>query len=216
MSRTIDLTGQRFGRLTAVAPTDKRTCGKNVVWECKCDCGNTVYVGSGSLRIGETRSCGCWRKEKTSNLNRTHSGKNERLYGVWMAMRRRCYDPSLKGYQDYGGRGIEVCIEWRSDFSAFRKWALSSGYDPNAPLGDCTLERINVDGNYEPFNCKWITIKEQSLNKRNSLLRSYRGKTQNASLWDKELGFPSGTVARRYRRNWKYERIFTQPVNILT
>ena len=214
MSKATDLIGQKFGRLAAVSPTSKRTSGKNIVWECKCDCGNITYVSSSSLKNGSIQSCGCWKKERMATLNKTHGGKNERLYGVWIDMRRRCNDSSMTSYQDYGGRGITVCSDWNSDYAIFREWALSNGYDPQAPFGVCTIERINVNGNYEPSNCKWITIGEQALNRRNSLLLTYKGKTQNASQWDRELGFPRGTVVKRYRRNWNYERIFTQPVNI--
>ena len=171
VSKSTDLSGVRFGRLVAIAPTNERTSGNNIVWKCVCDCGNVTYVGSGALKIGQTKSCGCWRKDRATTLNKTHGGRHERLYGVWMDMRRRCNDPSMKGYQDYGGRGITLCDEWR-DYSNFREWALSNGYEPTA-----------------------------------------KGKTQNAALWDRELGFPRGTVVKRYRRNWDYERIFTQPVN---
>lgn len=212
MSKASDLTGQRFCRLVAIAPTNKRTKGKNIIWECRCDCGNTAYVDSGNLKIRKNQSCGCLRKEMTSLLNKTHGGKNERLYGVWMDMRRRCNDSSMAGYENYGGRGIKVCDEWLHSYSIFRDWALGNGYDPLAPRGKCTIERIDVNGNYEPDNCEWITISQQALNRTNSLLLTYRGKTQNASLWDEELGFPSGTVAKRYRRNWIYEEIFTKPI----
>lgn len=212
MSKSTDLSGVRFGRLVAIAPTNERTSGNNIVLKCVCDCGNVTYVGSGALKIGQTKSCGCWRKDRATTLNKTHGGGHERLYSVWMDMRRRCNDPSMKGYQDYGGRGITLCDEWR-DYSNFREWALSNGYEPTAQHGKCTLDRIDVDGNYEPSNCRWVSVSQQQLNKRNSLLLTYKGKTQNAALWDRELGFPRGTVVKRYRRNWDYERIFTQPVN---
>lgn len=212
MSKSTDLSGVRFGRLVAIAPTNERTSGRNVVWKCKCDCGNVTSVGSGSLKNGRIQSCGCWRKDRASTLNKTHGGKHERLYNVWMDMRRRCNDPAMKNYEDYGGRGICVSEKFE-DYSNFRDWALSSGYNPTAKYGECTLDRIDVNGNYEPSNCRWISVSQQQLNKRNSLLLTYKGKTQNAALWDRELGFPRGTVVKRYRRNWDYERIFTQPVN---
>ena len=212
MGKFVDLAGQRFGRLVALAPTSRRTSGNNIMWECKCDCGNTAYFGSGHLRSGKIKSCGCWKKDRMSNLNKTHGGKRERLYGVWMDI-RRCNDPTICEYDNYGGRGISVSQEFEN-YKDFREWALSNDYDPKATRGKCTLDRIDVNGNYTPQNCRWVTISKQQLNKRNSLLITYKNKTQNASLWDKEMGFPQGTVAKRYRRNWELERIFNQPVNI--
>lgn len=208
-----DLRGQRFGRLTAIRPTQMRTSGKNIVWECMCDCGNIVYIGSGTLKVRDMQSCGCYRKERAANLNKTHGGRNERLYGVWMDMRRRCNDPKMTEYTNYGGRGIRVSNEFE-DYSFFREWAMQNGYNPLAPKGEYTLDRIDVNGDYSPSNCRWITITQQQLNKSNSLLITYKNKTQNASQWDKEMAYPCGTVAKRYGRKWELERIFTQPVNI--
>lgn len=91
---------------------------------------------------------------------------NERLYNVWNSMKSRCYNPNVASYKNYGGRGIEVCDEWAHNFPTFQKWAIENGYDPDAPYGECTIDRIDVNGNYEPSNCRWVSMDVQRYNKR--------------------------------------------------
>jgi hypothetical protein len=117
------------------------------------------------LREGSIKSCGCLEKENRLEANTTHGGASTRLYGVWLGIRKRCFNVNEPAYPNYGGRGITVCSEW-NDYSKFREWALKSGYDKNAPRGKCTLDRINVDGNYEPSNCRWVDMKVQRQNQR--------------------------------------------------
>lgn len=165
--RAVDISGQRFGRLTAVECVGKKEQA-GYLWRCVCDCGNEVAALTRDLRSGNTRSCGCWRNEKIGRINKTHGKSHKsRLYNVWNGMRQRCNDPNHKSYKNYGGRGILCCEKW-NDFTAFETWAFQAGYDENAPYGRCTLDRIDVNGNYEPDNCRWIAIKEQASNKRKS------------------------------------------------
>ena len=158
-----DLTGQRFGRLAVLELTGKKTKSGNVIWKCRCDCGNVTEADSGSLRVGYKISCGCFQRDHARALNMSHGGRNERLYLVWMDMRRRCRDENDKNYCNYGGRGIEVCEEWQ-DYETFREWAVTHGYDRDAKRGECTLDRIDVNGNYEPRNCRWVDLKTQANN----------------------------------------------------
>ena len=149
-----DLTGQRFGRLLCKSQAGKNKRG-DILWECVCDCGNTCFVASTSLKRGRTKSCGCLRNEylhKPKAGKKTHGKTNSRLYAVWRGMKQRCNDPNSDNYYRYGGRGISVCDEWVSDFTAFEKWAMENGYDETAPQGKFTVDRINNDGNYEPSN----------------------------------------------------------------
>lgn len=170
IGKFIDLTGQRFGRLVAVRVVGQDNNGR-ARWLCHCDCGNNTEVASKELRRGTTVSCGCYSRENSgkriSAFNYRHGERNTRLYGVWTGMRYRCNCPTCKSYANYGGRGISVCDEW-STFPPFRDWAMANGYDPDAPKGKCTLDRIDADGNYEPSNCRWVDSKVQNNNRRSS------------------------------------------------
>ena len=153
------LAGRKFGRLTAISSTGSSQ-RKRRLWECKCECGNTILVESTSLLQGNTRSCGCLQKEMRVSANTDHGWCGTRLYRIWKGMKARCLYPSSTDYKWYGARGIAVCDEWMK-FTPFRDWALSNGY-----RDDLTLERIDNESNYTPANCKWATISEQNANKR--------------------------------------------------
>lgn len=178
--KCIDLAGQRFGRLQVIERAPNNRNGR-VMWYCLCDCGRDVVVRGEDLRYGCTKSCGCLdrevAREKMRKLVTVHNGCGTRLYAVWNSMKQRCYDPNAENYEHYGGRGITMCDEWHYSFAAFREWAMQTGYDEHAPYGACTIDRINVDGNYCPDNCRWATAKEQRANQRPRLRRkSHRQK----------------------------------------
>lgn len=169
----IDLTGQRFGRLTVIERTGEQ--GSRSMWLCRCDCGNLSTVSVSNLRNGHTQSCGCLVPERTSQVMTKHGGKGkektDRLYPVWRSMKQRCLSPKNRAFKWYGALGVTVCEEWSKSYKAFRDWALANGYDENADRAKCTLDRIDCFGNYEPSNCRWVDMKVQARNKRKALAR---------------------------------------------
>lgn len=168
MGQLRDLTGQTFGRLTAIRP-DGQNKHRQTFWICQCSCGKEVRVIGYNLTQGQTRSCGCLVND--SHYIK-HNGKKEfpRLYRIWKKMRERCRCPSNVVYNIYGGRGITVCESWDRDFISFRDWSLANGYADNL-----TIDRIDPNGNYCPENCRWVTQYQQNLNKRDTLKVTYQG-----------------------------------------
>lgn len=184
-----DLTGKRFGRLKVLAIDTERS-GKKTYWICECKCGNKKSIRSDSLGI--VNSCGCLKKEQ-DNLNllygtNKHNLTNHRLFPVWNGMIYRCENSKSSAFRHYGGRGITVCEEWH-DVKKFIEWAERNGFKEGL-----TIERKNVNGNYEPSNCTWITMYEQGLNKRNSVKITINGVTKNLMVWAHELGIPQNRV----------------------
>lgn len=168
------LLNRRFGRLVIISEADMRTepSGTKLrMMNCLCDCGNETKIRLGSLRNGDTNSCGCIHKEVTSKImgvnkyTQTHGKTSHKLYWVYVAMKERCYNPNHKEYKNYGGRGISVCKEWLDDFMNFYNWAEANGYAKGL-----LIDRQNNDGNYEPSNCRWVTPSVSNFNKRNNKL----------------------------------------------
>ena len=164
MGNIKDLAGQRFGRLLVIEQ-DGRDNHRNIRWKCKCDCGNFKSITSGHLVSGRTKSCGCYMEESRNTRGITHGMSETPLYNIWRGMRSRCYLNTSGSYQDYGGRGIAVCEEWKDDFQAFYDYVSQL---PHFGEKGYSLDRINNDGNYEPGNVKWSTRKEQANNRRTS------------------------------------------------
>lgn len=209
-----NLTGEKFNRWVAISPTNRKTKGGNYIWLCQCDCGNYGYVDTGSLKAGTSKSCGCYVRERMHKLNYKHGGRNDRLYLVWMDMRRRCNDPKGKEYKNYGGRGIKVCEEWEN-YENFKNWALSNGYDKNAKRCQCTLDRIETNGNYEPSNCRWADMVVQANNKRNNIIIEYKNERKTLAQWSKETGISYSVILRRLKNGWSTEDILTKPARKL-
>lgn len=172
--------GKKYGRLTVIEVI--RPNKGETKFRCKCDCGNE-YIGTGKyIKYGNIVSCGCLSKEIKEKAIKT-----KRLRGIYHGMKERCYNKNIESYKNYGGRGIKICDEWKNSFEKFYEWAIENGYDREAPKGKCTIDRINNDGNYEPSNCRWITLKEQAKNKRRSGKIAEKYKIFNEELTLKEI-----------------------------
>lgn len=190
MSKVIDMISKKFGRLTVIEELQERKNGM-IVYKCKCDCGKYTNVRGVQLRNGTIKSCGCLNHEKITK----HGKYNTRLYNIYRSMITRCYNKHDKQhYKYYGGRGVKVCDEWLNDFMTFYDWAMSNGYRDNL-----TIDRIDVNGNYEPNNCRWITTYEQNKNRRCSIKIHYKGEIKSISEWIKTLNLdvPYITINKR-------------------
>ena len=201
-----DLIGQRFGRLTVIKRVDECvTHGKDAHWICRCDCGKTISTPTThTLRQGKSTSCGCLRLERSLETHTTHGdgkhGKNKsRLYHIWADMKNRCSSPTSRAYKNYGARGITVCQLWQ-EYEPFRLWALSNGYDEHL-----TLDRIDVNGNYGPSNCRWATWTQQANNTRRTKKYTVDGLTLSITEWAQKYGIPRTTLTTRLSRGLSME-----------
>lgn len=202
MSKCIDLTGQKFGRLTVIKRAENKS--GQTMWLCRCECGNERFVCGGNLKSGHTKSCGCLNNEMIGNLNKTHHKYNTRLHGIWAAMKSRCYNPKNNRFKNYGGKGIEVCEDWQS-FKPFYDWAMANGYRE-----DLTLDRKDGNKNYCPENCRWATQEEQQNNRSNNHLITYNGETHTLAQWAKLKNINSATLAARLKKGWSTEKAMTK------
>ena len=193
-----DLTGKRYERLVVkeFAGFHEQPSGKRrSQWKCACDCGNEVVVTAINLKTGNSKSCGCLNKERIISRFTKHSGRHSRLYGIWSGMKNRCYNQNCQDYPQYGGRGIKLCEAWMNDFESFRQWAYSNGYKDTL-----SIDRIDVNGDYKPENCRWATPAIQSNNRTNTIFVEAFGKQQSLSDWAKEYGIKYHTLyARIYK-----------------
>lgn len=201
MKLRVDLSGKRFGKLTVVE-LSHRSSGK-AIWKCLCDCGSTSLAQGYNLTIGHTSSCGCQKFESNKAIV-THGKSSTKSHAVWRRMRQRCTNPRDVGYKDYGGRGIVICDRWDS----FESFYLDMGDPPEG----MTIDRIDVNGNYEPGNCRWADDAEQSNNRRCVTKIEKFGRKQTISEWSKELGLSRSTIVRRMEHGWPMDRVLDPPV----
>lgn len=210
-----DLIGKKFGRLEVFSFDGIKH--RYAYWKCKCECGNITSVRGSHLADGSTTSCGCYQKElsskKIKELTTKHDLSNSRLYKVYKSIKSRCYYKNQPAYTNYGGRGIKMCDEWKNDFMAFHDWAYSNGYDENAELMKCTIDRIDNDGNYEPSNCRWVSMKEQSLNKRTNHRVEYNGKSYTIKEISQIKNCSYGAIMWRLNNGWSVKDTFEVPID---
>lgn len=187
----VDYTGQRFGKLTAIAKSHQS--GRITFWEYRCDCGNTKVAPSALVCNDHIRDCGC--------VVASHE------YTCWKSMKRRCNNPNSTGYENYGGRGIKVCPEWNNSFDAF---LLHIGPSPTPKH---TIERLDNSADYVPGNVRWATRKEQANNRRTNRLITHNGETMNTKQWADRLGVRKTVISNRLRLGWSDERTVTESLN---
>lgn len=183
------MTGRKFGRMTVIRRNG--VIDNHAAWECLCDCGNIKTVEGRYLVRGNTISCGCYRSEITVKRSCTHKMSGKRLYRIWADMTQRCKNPKMECFKYYGGKNIRVCKEW-SSFDSFMTWALSNGYSDGL-----TIDRINNNGNYEPSNCQWITIKEQVRKQDRTIIVFVDGKEFSLSELEELSGIKHSTLYAR-------------------
>ncbi|MCR8641441.1 hypothetical protein NV379_02115 [Paenibacillus sp. N1-5-1-14] len=201
MPKFINLIGVKFNRLVVI----ERSVNKNgkTAWLCECTCSlkTRKVVQGGHLKNGSIKSCGCLARE----VKTKHGMHNTRIYSILRDMKDRCNNINNKSYDKYGGRGINVCDEWldkENGFIDFYKWALENGYS-----NKLTIDRIDVNSNYEPSNCRWVTMEVQQNNKRNNVSIEINGHTKTLSEWSKFSGIPRVTLDNRYKQGWDNEDI---------
>lgn len=195
MSKAIDISGDRFGRLRAVSRAETRLSPvghQQAMWLCACDCGKTATISTSHLRSGHTKSCGCLSLEMSRSENTTHAMYGTRTYRSWNAMLNRCRNTSAQVYSRYGGRGVSVCDRWAS----FENFLADMGERPEGK----TLDRFpDNKGNYEPGNCRWATSQEQNSNRSNNVIVDFDGRSQCAAEWARDLGITKGAMYRRLK-----------------
>lgn len=197
MSKAVDLTGRRYGRLLALKQVKSEKDKRHAFWECQCDCGNRIVARKDSLEAGNTKSCGCisaehgWKK---------HGYSYEKIYGIFQNMKDRCYNPNSRAYHLYGGRGIKICDEWLRDIEKFIEWSYENGYKDGKTRNEQSIDRIDVNGNYEPSNCRWVDKDIQNYNKRCTRKVVINGEEKNLLDLHKEYGISISTLRSRYIR----------------
>lgn len=190
--------GKRFNYLTVIEEVS-RIHPKIPRYTCLCDCGNTKVVEGRKLREGTIKSCGCYAKLKTSDRSTKHGMTNSSEYKTWCGMKRRCLNKNDKRYKDYGARNINICDRW---IHSFEKFFLDMGSKPHG----YSIERIDNNGNYEPNNCVWMKISDQTKNKRSNILLTYKKQTHILADWSRITGIKAGTIKARLDRGWPVEK----------
>ncbi len=204
--------GDKFGKWTVLKILPKISY-KPCFFECQCECGTIKKVNGNNIVRGLSTNCGCVRKITVGNMARIDNRSKERLYDIYCKMKSRCNSPTNFNYKDYGGRGIKVCNEWLEDYLNFKNWALNNGY-----TDELTIDRINVNGDYEPSNCRWTTMDVQANNKRNNLYITHNGETKTLKEWCRYYNVKYDTIRDRMFRkdkHYTFEEAISKPIRIM-
>ena len=204
ISKKIDLTGQRFGRLLVLEERGRKR--KEIAWLCQCDCGNAVVIGGWNLRNGKSVSCGCKRREGMPSTSFRFQHAGTQLHRAYSNMKTRCYNPKYYLFQHYGGKGVKVCDEWNGDhgFENFYKWSIENGFRPRL-----SIDRIDNSKDYSPDNCRWTTMVTQQNNRTNNRMITANGETHTMAEWAKLSGLHYETIQRRLHDGWAEEDAVT-------
>lgn len=195
--KAIDLTGRRYERLVAIRRVKNENDIHHSFWECQCDCGNKIVVRKDSLESGNSKSCGCILRER--GLQK-HGYSHTRIYGIFQSMKDRCYNPNNHAYHLYGGRGIKICDEWLKSTEAFVEWAYKNGYVDGKSKSEQSIDRIDVNGDYCPENCRWVDKDIQNYNKRCTRKVVIDGQEKTLLDLHNEYGISIGTLRSRYKK----------------
>ena len=207
----IEMVGKKYGLLKVINDLPPHiTPNNNSVRMvlCECECGKILHVQAQHLRSGNTLSCGCKSIELNNKHKITHGMSKTRIYRIWQHMKSRCSNDNNQAYSHYGGRGITVCTEWtgKNGFVNFYNWAMKNGYSD-----DLSIDRINVNGNYEPDNCRWANKEVQQNNKTNNVIISYNGESMNLSQWARKINIPVHVLICRKYLGWDDKKVLETP-----
>lgn len=210
-----DITGQRFGRLVAIERSPIKST--HIKWEFKCDCGTIKSMRATHVIYGASKSCGCLNKELASERfitnNTKHNLSRSRFFKIWTGMKSRCENVDHTNYKTYGGRGIEVCERWQY-FQNFVDDMYVEYLNHAKVHGEknTTIDRIDNSIGYNKENCRWLTKREQSNNRRNNRIVEFNGECDTVSNMARKYGFPVPLINDRLRHGFSVERAFTQPI----
>lgn len=201
-----DITGEVFYRLTVIRENGRKNTGrKEILWECKCCCGNIINTTKQNLSSGCTKSCGCYALDVRKNMHKTHGMSGSHLYNIWAGIKQRCLDENNNAYENYGGRGIKICEDWKNSFTSFYN-DMNKGYKKGLEI-----DRIDNNGNYELSNCRWSNSKEQANNRRSNIILEFNGVKRNITQWSEITKISSKIIFQRINRGWSIEKSLTSP-----
>lgn len=189
-----NIIGEKHGLLEVLSfeKSEKKKNHWRYYYKCKCECGKIKIINRDSLVSNKTQSCGCLKKQRVKEANSKHSLSQTRIYKIYKDIKKRCYNPKSSNYKIYGGKGVVMCEEWLNNFMNFYNWSIKNNYNDSL-----TIDRIDVNGNYEPSNCRWTTMKQQANNKTNNIYYEYNGEVFTGTQLSKKTGIKYNTIRSR-------------------